>query len=379
MLQDNQTISTSKIKYFIQWMKHICTDWQTNWLEKDNTLINMVTERNMFTTYLALQEKFKEWFDTLDTLHMQVLSLKKDKESSKNINLDMLTAETYLYHIDRILIKMREQLYTYRYRVDAFKTNEHVLTDIPFLQANKAAQQAYITMIDLNHLLRSKKLNSLCKNKTFIGKIHQLELNSSAMISVIHNLNQFSHQKETLDQLEMIEKSLMDSLNHKNTSHNEMLQYSMQLGLEVLIGQREALLRKNAHNIVNEQNRALVIVLIDIFEALKRCYVVARKSTINDTLEIMYNQLDELIALFEMPSYAKEQVVHLLNQYYNSIESIRFSTNRESRCSRNLFEKSKSSKHQMREACAKHELGLEFVKSVSIKRIDCLRHKIKSG
>lgn len=382
MLQINHALIFSRIKHVVQHIRSICTNWIKTQLGKQKSQIDMVKEQDMLTKYEEIQEKFKQWFNTLNSLHMLIMLLKKERNHLGEIDLEALSQNTYLYHIDRILIKVRDQFYTYKYKVTSLKENENLLTETPFAQINKAIEQVCSTMVDLQHLLSTKKLHILCENKKFINKMHQLELNSSAVISAINNLNLYINQKETLDQLDILEKTLMESLTLTIDSRKEILPYihnADQIDFRFSVNTQGNNLRKKAECIDNEQDRVLLLSLINILETLKRCYIVVRKSTVNNTLDEMYHQLDNLREVFISASLEKESILHLLNQFYSSIESIRFSTNRESRCSRNLFDKAKIGKHQMRQACLNHELGIEFIKSIAIKRMDRLRHKIKLG
>ncbi|MGE4348388.1 MAG: hypothetical protein AB7D28_01340 [Candidatus Berkiella sp.] len=322
----------------------------------------------------------REWFSAVDSLQSLVLTLKQnyDSTNTKNINLDLLTIHTYLYHIDRLLVTIREQLYSYQYRVNEFTELKRSLNEVSFLQAKKSAQQCYITILGITQILKSTKIEKLKKHQSFIGSVHNLELDASALISAIRSLNQYSCQQETIRQLENLEKSLMDSfVNSKSQSQLEMLHYSEQLGLEVVIGSKGSLYKDQSNSIKDVNHKAFILKLISIFEALKRCYVVARKSTINDALDGMSQNLEKLISIFSQETITESEVMEQLQDFYNAIESIRFSTNRDSRCSQNLFEKAKAARHEMREVCAHNEYGLIFLKMISLKRIDCLKYKIK--
>lgn len=337
--------------------------WVKAMADTDNTLANM-----------------REWFGAIDSLQSLVLTLKQnyDSTSVKNINLDLLTIHTYLYHIDRLLVTIREQLYSYQYRVNEFTDLKRSLNEISFLQAKKSAQQCYITILGITQILKSTKIEKLKNHQNFIGYVHGLELDASALISAIRALNQYSCQQETIRQLENLEKSLMDSfVNSKSQSQLEMLHYSEQLGLEVVIGSKGSLYKDQSNSIKDVNHKAFILKLISIFEALKRCYVVARKSTINDALDGMAQNLEKLISIFSQETITELEVIAQLQDFYNAIESIRFSTNRDSRCSQNLFEKAKAARHEMREVCAHNEYGLIFLKMISFKRIDCLKYKIK--
>lgn len=340
----------------------------------DVLLVKSMAKTDDTLTYM------REWFSSIDSLQAVVLSLKQsyDSTNSKNINLDLLTIHTYLYHIDRLLVKVREQLYSYQYRVNEFTGLNRSLNEVSFLQAKKSAQQCYITILGITQILKSTKVEKLKNHQSFIGHVHGLELDASELSSAIRSLNQYSYQQETVRQLENLEKSLMDSLmTSKPQSHLEMLHYSEQLGLEVVIGQKGSLLKDKSNSIKDVNHKAFTLKLITIFEALKRCYVVARKSTINDTLEGMSQDLEKLISIFSQEVIVESEAISQLQSFYNAIESIRFSTNRDSRCSQNLFEKAKAARHEMREVCTQNEYGQAFLKTITFKRIDCLKYKIK--
>lgn len=326
-----------------------------------------------------MAQNFIEWFRAIDTLQAIVMSLKHNSdENAFSLDLESLSFQTYLYHIDRMLVKVREQLYTYQYRINELKKDDKALSDIPFLLVKKSAQQCYITILELTHFLRANQKKKLYNHRGFIKKVHALELDASELSSAIRGLNQYTYQQETLQQLAYLEKSLIENLQNTSIpSQGGMLPYSDQLGLEDYCGRKSSGLRNLCANIADDSQKTLLLSLIEIFDNLKRCYVVARKSTINETLDEMYKALEELSVLFTTSEMKQADVVALLSKYYNAIESLRFSTNRDSRCSRNLFEKAKIAKHQMRNACADHELGVAFLRTISITKIERLKLKAK--
>lgn len=342
--------------------------------QNDVLWVKAMADTNNTLTYM------REWFSAIDSLQSLLLTLKQNYNclGTKNINLDLLTIHTYLYHIDRLLVTIKEQLYSYQYRVNEFTDLRHSLNEISFLQAKKSAQQCYVTILSIIQTLKFTKLEKLKNNQNFISYVHGLELDTSALVSAIRILNQYACQQKTIRELESLEKSLMDSfINTKPQSQLEMLHYSEQLGLEVVIGSKGSFLKDQSSTIKDANHKVFILRLISIFEALKRCYVVARKSTINDALEGMSKNLEKLISIFSQETIVESEVIAQLQDFYNSIESIRFSTNRDSRCSQNLFEKAKVARHEMRKVCAHDKYGLAFLKMINFKRIDCLKYKIK--
>src|SRR5262249_55826764 len=134
-------------------------------------------------------------------------------------------------------------------------------------------------------------------------------------------------------------------------------------------------LRSRASEISNPSYFRMVSGLIDIHDILKKCYVVARKVFIKDALDIMAENIEGIIAVLSAAQPDKHKIFFHFNQIFHSVETIRFNTNRESRCSKNLFDKCKMATHQLRKLCHKHPLGMEYLKAYSVKRLSLIKPK----
>ncbi|HRE31029.1 MAG TPA: hypothetical protein PLD88_03550, partial [Candidatus Berkiella sp.] len=104
-------------------------------------------------------------------------------------------------------------------------------------------------------------------------------------------------------------------------------------------------------------------VFVEMHDMLKKCYVVARKSVIKELLDKMCEHIQNLIAAFKKTNQNPDMdiVFSQLSFIFSNIESIRFNSHRESRCSKNLFEKAKFARQQLRKACQHHPLGREYL------------------
>lgn len=321
---------------------------------------------------------FSEWLRAIDELNVLLSELKRSSDKHVlALNLKSLSFNTYLCHIDRLLIEIREQLMNYQYRVNEFDKDAEALSDVPFLLAKKTAQQCYITILEITQCLKVNDAKTLHNHRGFIKKLHGLELDASELTSAVRGLTSYSIQKETLEQLAFLEKSLMENLQKGALSTSPVMPYKEHLGIEDFLGQKSSTLKSHCGNILNDSNRELLVSLIDIYDNLKRCYVVARKSTINITLEHMYESLDDLGIMLAKDQFEQQEFNNCLGKYYNALVSLRFSTNRDSRCSKNLYEKARCAKQQMRRICIQYAICHPFLETITLRKIDRLKMRAK--
>lgn len=292
-----------------------------------------------------------------------------DLDTSKQWDLDILAASTYLFQVDRILMKVRENMVTYRYRIEQFKNDKGIETQNEFIFAEDAHNHCYIAVLNLMAVLKNVSIKQIY-NDNVVNVIHALELESANLNSAIRALNQLSFRHETLQQLNALEKSLIKTLSAPPPDFVYTHQGVMYSTTE--------LLRKKLKDVLNPEDVKWLGTFINNHDMLKKCYVVARKSVINELLDNMNEHIQALLNAFSRKDRDHEMIFHHLMNIFNSIESIRFNSHRENGCSKNLFEKAKIARKELRKACQQHPVGRDYLSRIEIKR-EPLKVKSKSS
>ena len=319
---------------------------------------------------------FKDWLKAIDFLTPMIHRTRQDLDVAHFTKgeLELLRASTYLYHLDRILGKTREHFITYHYHQDQFDFEKSSPIKPEFVQVQQSCLQCYNTILNLTQILKVIPARKLYSDE-FIAQIHALELETTTLGSAIRALNQLAYRQEVMEQMDAFEKSLIQTLNQSRMLDlgNEYTALAHYLPNAEPPSQPNDIRRKMSSIIVQSQHLPLLNEMIDIYEGLKKCYVVARKASINDSLNKMLISINGILDIFAEDEIDKELAfIHLREMFYQ-IETLRFCSNRDSRCSRNLFDRAKWGKHQLRRACAKDSIGQEFIKQVAVKRKNLLR------
>ena len=273
---------------------------------------------------------------------------------------------TYLFQIDRLVTKTREHFLRLRYLRDQFAKYPEVIDKPEYTQTLQICEQTYKTILNITHTLQ-KLPNRRLYSDEFITLIHAFELETAAIGSSIRALNQIAYRQEAIMQIADLERTLMDSLSQSHAlTHAQS--HEMRLGNYTAFYGTGEYLRKKIKELPYSAHEEFLSRLVDIYEMLKKCYVVARKSVIKDTLDQMGESIEHLITIFNQTEPSQQDVFSELHQVYNALESLLFSANRESRCSRNLFEKARIARHLMRKACLGNAVGQQFLKQIEVRR-----------
>ncbi len=353
-------------QHHIHWWQKIKAILFGQWLlaKEENERIHDTLKLVEFDKQFPLKSSFKDWIQAIDTIQPLVQSHRKSIEPSTNdeFDLDLLAANTYLFHLERLLVKIREYLHQYRFRQEQYVEQNFYSYKLEINQATNAAEQCYFTILQLTALLQrhdGKKYSD-----EMVAQIHALELDTTALGSAIRSLNQSAYKAESMAQLASIEQDLLQSLS-RPVSTAVFANNNLNFNLPHSQGE---FLRLKAKSIEDPENGKFIINLIDIHDQLKKCYVVARKVFIKDSLDQMGVHIEGIIEEFSKNESNKNIIFEHLNQLFHSVESIRFNTNRESRCSKNLFVRSKEAMKSLRKICQKHPIGLEYIREYTIKR-----------
>jgi hypothetical protein len=297
----------------------------------------------------------------LDELQSLVHKLRRDLDLETHLqwDLDTLAASTYLFHVDRILMKVRENMLNYRFRLDESKANNDFKNQTEFTYAKETHAHCYIAILNLTTVLKKASLKQIYSDHV-VNPIHALELASANLNSAMRSLNQLSLRQETLLQLSALEQNLMQTLSNPPPdyvyTHHGILYSTTEY------------LRNQLKEITIPEDIKWLNTFIDAQDSLKKCYVVARKGVIKELLDKMSDNIQELIRAINQKNPDEEAIIMNVTAVFNGLESIRFNCHRENGCSKNLFDKVKIARLQLRKACISHPIGREYLNRMAIKR-----------
>jgi hypothetical protein len=318
-----------------------------------------------------------EWISAIDIVVPMIQAARAEFDPAKlqRYDLDLFETNSYLYQVDRLVIKVREYVLALRYHETQFASQPEILSRVEFINTSQACLDCYNTIVNLVLLFKRLPKNKLLSNE-FVSQIQALELECSSLRSSIRALNQFVTQYEAKLQMNQLEKSIIQSIEQSRALYEKEFRNKPMMPVIAdpsLIYSSSEKLRQKAGEVTQAQDHKLLLSMVNAYDMLRKCYVVARKNVIKETLDSLYVNIEKLIEGFTSNEIHKEQIFACLYIIFNKIESLRFSTNRESRCSRNLFDKAKQIRHQLRKACFAHPIAREFLDEITISRETLLK------
>lgn len=323
-------------------------------------------------TYQVDQKEFSfnEWLQNIDILIglVQIIREKLQLTQADNTSLETVGLITYLFHIDRLLVKLKENLTQFRYRRDQLSNYANLLTQEEFTNTNQALFHCLERVKKLTTLLQIVPLKKLYSEELTI-QLNSFELELTALTSALRMLNQFTFRHEATLQLSELEQDLFKPASkftgHSKTSSFKSYKDYMVISPGVMYSVSDSL-KESLKRLSKEEDVILLAKLIEIYETLKRCYVVARKLAINDALDRMSQHIQNIVDLFEAGVNDPKLLVTELQHIYRCFEIIRFNTHRDSRCSQALFEKAKKASKMLRRSCMNHSMGHVFLKEINL-------------
>lgn len=316
-----------------------------------------------------IQDHLKGMFWAIDRLYHIVTFTKKNLglEEKQSVRLETLSIQTYLFHIERLLVQIREHAYHIQFRANQTSwQNENLLKQFEIVI--NSSKRCKSTILKLVEMIESKGIKKLENNNQFFALVNALELQASELSSDMRKFNQNYFQKQSIHELFEMENVFLENFLNSKVTEVGMLNFPSRYELEVITKQKGTQLSQEISNIPDPQYQLLADVLIEILEDLKKCYVVSRKSIINKTLDCMSDDIEALIQALQAVDKSQDDAVDYLRSIYHGLESLYFSTNTDSRCSRNLFDKSKEAKRKLRKVCGQSEIGLQFLKQITLRK-----------
>lgn len=350
-------------------------------LSDENALNDPMLVHVQSDQHFVEQTTLKDWIKAVDGLILQVQSIRKKIQSNQNqiAEIDFLSVNAYLYHLDRLLVMIRENYLTLRYREEQFNHNKEILSRIEFFQCYEACIQCYQCIIDLGFLLEKLPESNMSSlySEDFVRKIHALEIESNALASAMRTLNHFAYRQEAVAQLTKLEQDLFETFVYSRSlelNQGKVVLNNFTIHSPAEYHSDKEYLRSKLSRIARTEDVQLINRIIDVYDVLRRCYVVARKAVIKETLESMAKNIEGITQELEQTTFNKEKALYHLHQIFNNVEALRFSSNRESRCSRHLFEKARAARKELRRACLAHPIGCDFLKEINIPQKIFLRN-----
>lgn len=169
-------------------------------------------------------------------------------------------------------------------------------------------------------------------------------------------------QQSVLMQIAQLEKALLCSL-----SRNEIMIIPADMDLKIPgklqfsfeTPKRDWIFQLN--NISEEEHLVFLFSLMEIHTLLNSCYIISRRLVVKTTVENMAEDIDALLTCFLKKNIDNQAVAFHLRNIYNDIESLRFSANRDNRCSRSLLEKTKMARKLFKRACQRDSVAEPFL------------------
>ena len=300
-------------------------------------------------------------------------------------NFDALNAAALLFHLERVLIKLREHFLNFGCYIQQFEEKEDILSKMEFLAVRTNALQCYEVLDKIISLMGPQagftedQFQSRLISNPFIHLLRSLELKGDALYSAIRNVNQLSNRQEALKQIAKIEATLIQALSQQPLVSTVSFGQTLFKEMHVDIGGSPCstieYLRSRAGNLIDPRNAVLIEKMIAIYESLTKCYVVSRKMVVKRTLEKISEEIESLIHLLMHTADASMQteVIQSFHEIYRCIESLHFCGNQQSRSVRQVFDKARDAKKAFRRACLGHPIGCLWLDEMAVSRSILLR------
>lgn len=319
------------------------------------------------------QKSIKQWFENIDMLSSMIRNLREEADLSRNkdFTIEILGVNTYLFHLERLNVKLREYVYSFKYRIDQHGTNLAFMNKMEVLQFCTGMEHAQQTIQHIKNIVQTCPFKKLY-NEDLINSIHALELEVSSIGSALRNLNQVAYQQDLFHhQIGDIENALFQSLEISTQRTTMRVENPLPDATQTPIQVER--LQMNAFKINQEAKKLFVNKLIESYDLLKKCYVVSRKQIVNQTLVVYSQNINQIIEVMQNDPIDKAQFEDHLRNLFNCLESIRFSANHPSRCSKILFEKARAARLMIRSACRTYPQALEYMRKRAVKRTSLLK------
>ena len=138
--------------------------------------------------------------------------------------------------------------------------------------------------------------------------------------------------------------------------------------LQTLLHYKTHQLREKSALLRKQEDSEFINKMVDIYDALKQCYVISRKEVVYNALEDIGVNLNALMDCLSQKAPEYYMIHHYLYHIYSQIEVLRFNANRDGPLSKNLFQRAKYARKAMREACDKTTYGKAFLENIQIKK-----------
>lgn len=308
------------------------------------------------------KEHIESWLKHVDDMQNYARKLQNElaQENVDNFDWSLLGAATYLYHIDRLCIKVREHFLTLRYLYNQFYQQD-TLQKIEFIQAVQACKDCNDSLVNIMTLLKKLPKNRLhCE--VVVNQIHALELESVGAASALRNLGQFAYSNEAFLNMKSAQKDMVLQLQSEsrtlvnapadNASNAQVNRYRVDN-----LRERIASFDLDTKDYLN--------LLLDNYFILSRCYIIKRKDIINTSLVDYWKALETIVDNTNNDIDLIQNFGEEIKNIFHTLQSLRFCANHSSRCSENLADKAKQAMLQFKQATYKLPGGVDFIYKIT--------------
>jgi hypothetical protein len=306
-----------------------------------------------------------DWLKVIESIQVLVYITRRELEPMVLTSFDWnaLSVTTYLNHIERLVIKVREYYLSYKhYEQKGF--DKLGIQDSPELkQFKQTCEQSYHTLLNLSKSI--KQVLTKEGHEDLSHHLHALELELSGLGSHFRVLTQMLYKQEFKTQSQDYKKtnsSFTSPLISSDVMKSAPVYIDFTASNCQQIKQDCEEFKEIFSKVPSQENRNFLLGALEAYEILVKCYVVARKSVIQQSLDTMRISMHNISKTMQNDSPNGFQIFSELDKLFHAIEVISFNTNRESRFSQNMFEKSKVARRLLRKACLSCEMGCEYLK-----------------
>lgn len=305
----------------------------------------------------------EQWLTELDHLCCKTTHFQQSLQTHKSSYKNMSKTVKEVAQFNVMLGALKEHWLNYEYRREQFREAPECYQKNEFVNIDILSRVIYEELLrNISYFSDHEQLEAIPKDLRKLWEELTKHIDSLSHLMVA--LNRFAYRQEALMQIAELERSLLCSLyrNELMVLTEEDTKALFQDSISVEVHEEDWLFKLN--RIHETEHVVLIQNIIEIYQMLSNCYIISRRSVVNATLEDMHKNLDSLTGCFFKNQISNKEVMHYLRSIYQQIESLRFSANRDSRCSRNLLERSKDARKLFLHACQQNSIASEFLSSL---------------
>lgn len=334
----------------------------------DHTLMHSTDHENNKTTETSLFASYQEWLNAIENLTQLVKtkqSLLESYDDYKNNELDIIGVTTYLYYIDRLAFRVKEHLLSFQSIKEKENIKNNVTNNQMFRKINTSFQKCHQTVLELTNLLQTAKDRMLFSSQ-FVNHMNTLEIDSNTLENLIRLFKEYIYEQEIASKNVYLERTLVEFHINPKTYYNLLERKERKTNLPPQSYLGKETLSEKVKMVIEVEDKNLLNHIIENYDALRKCYVVARSAMVKASLDYLHNDIESIIISLSRNERDQKVIFDSLRDMFNQVESLRFSANRKSHCSKLLFDKAKEARRNLRKACMHHSLARIFIQESNL-------------